>query len=358
MSRFLLVDIGAGTMDVLCYDDGTGVHYKAVVKSPVIHLAEALSRVQGDLLVTGCEMGGGPVSQVLRRRAGQAEVVMTTNAAATLHHDPAKVREWGIRIVSDQEAALLAKEKKYSTFKIGDLEVDRLRQIVEGFGVPFAFDVVGMCAQDHGVPPKGVSHLDYRHSLFKERLDRSPFPQALLYERGEVPATFNRLFCLAESAALLPAGQVFVMDSGMAAILGASVDNLSLGRQRIMILDVATSHTLGAALDGGELAGFFEYHTRDITLDRLESLLGLLAEGRLEHAQVLKEGGHGAYLRKAVGLYAGDVVVATGPKRALVLESKLPMVFGAPLGDNMMTGTVGLLEAIRRRKNLAPVRYV
>ena len=36
MSRFLMVDIGAGTMDVLWYDTNTDLHYKAVVKSPTI----------------------------------------------------------------------------------------------------------------------------------------------------------------------------------------------------------------------------------------------------------------------------------------------------------------------------------
>jgi hypothetical protein len=34
------------------------------------------------------------------------------------------------------------------------------------------------------------------------------------------------------------------------------------------------------------------------------------------------------------------------------------MMFGAPLGDNMMTGCVGLLEALRRRKGLEPILYV
>jgi hypothetical protein len=31
---------------------------------------------------------------------------------------------------------------------------------------------------------------------------------------------------------------------------------------------------------------------------------------------------------------------------------------GAPWGDNMMTGTVGLLEALRRRKGLSAMTYV
>jgi hypothetical protein len=36
----------------------------------------------------------------------------------------------------------------------------------------------------------------------------------------------------------------------------------------------------------------------------------------------------------------------------------LKLVYGAPFGDNMMTGTVGLLEALRRRKGLAPILYI
>lgn len=37
MSKFLMLDIGAGTMDVLYYDIDSGLHYKAVVKSPVMY---------------------------------------------------------------------------------------------------------------------------------------------------------------------------------------------------------------------------------------------------------------------------------------------------------------------------------
>ena len=32
MSRFLMVDIGAGTMDVLWYDTDADLHFKAVVQ--------------------------------------------------------------------------------------------------------------------------------------------------------------------------------------------------------------------------------------------------------------------------------------------------------------------------------------
>lgn len=358
MSRFLLVDIGAGTMDVLFYDDESREHYKAVVKSPVRTVAEKAASLSGALLVIGKEMGGGPISSVLTERAKNAEVVMTASAAATIHHNLGKVQSSGIRIVEDTEAKELARKKNYTLLKLVDVDVERLRGIVDGFGVPFAFDAVGICAQDHGVPPEGQSHLDYRHQLFKAALDVNPFPHSLLYTDAEVSATHNRLICIAESARDLPADEIYVMDSGMAAIAGAPLDSQARHKNNRLILDIATSHTLGAALVGDEIAGFFEYHTSDISLPRLEQLLRELTEGKIEHAQILKEGGHGAYIRKAFGFDAVEIILATGPKRGLLERTTLPVVYGAPLGDNMMTGAVGLLESIRRRKGLDPLPYL
>jgi len=268
------------------------------------------------------------------------------------------VRSWGITVVEDEKAEDLRLSREYSHLIINDLEVERLVHVMNALGAPFSFDVVGICAQDHGVPPDGMSHLDYRHNIFKANLDKNPFPHTLLYKDDEVPGTMNRLTAIAESARMLPADEIYVMDSGMAAILGASMDPRAYQEEKILVLDIATSHTLGAAMDGEEIAGFFEYHTRDITLERVESLLRELGNGKLEHERILEEGGHGAYVRKAFGFEAADIIVATGPKRSLMENSRLPIVRGAPLGDNMMTGTVGLLEAIRRRKGMQPISYI
>ncbi len=354
MSRFLMVDIGAGTMDVLYRDDDARLTYKAVVKSPVPAVAEALRALPGDLLVDGVEMGGGSVAAALKERARQAAVVMTASAAATVHHDRRRVEAAGIRVIADAELPVVAARGTWRRLTLGDLDPDRLRRIVTGFGVPFEFDIVGVCAQDHGVAPAGVSHLDYRHRLFREALERRPTPHGLLHPAADVPRTMNRLRALADSACRLPAAEAYVMDSGMAAILGASRDVQARGRDPILVLDVATSHTVGAALEGGEIAGFFEYHTADLTCERLDRLMVDLAEGRLRHGQVLAEGGHGAYTRRAVGFDRVALILATGPRRSLLRTSRLPVVWGAPGGDNMMTGTVGLLEAVGRRKGLPP----
>ncbi len=358
MSQYLMVDIGAGTMDVLWYDTGSELHFKSVVKSPVRYVAEKAAELAGDLLVSGTEMGGGAITTLLKERAEQVEVLVSASAAATLHHNPAIVQSWGIEIVEDFQIDDFHKNGKYSHLVLADLDIERLRRIVEGFGVDFEFDAVAICAQDHGVPPEGVSHLDFRHNMFQSRLRDKPSPHVLLYRSDEVPAEMNRLTSIAQTAETIPAQEIFVMDSGMAAILGGSMDVLAENKQRVVILDIATSHTVGAAMLGNEVAGFFEYHTSDITLDRLESLLIELCNGDIAHDRILSEGGHGAYIRKAIGFEDVEVMISTGPKRRLVHPSKLPIVPGAPLGDNMMTGTVGLLEALRRRKGLEPIRYL
>ncbi len=358
MSRFLFIDVGAGTMDILYYDDSDLLSYKAVVKSPVRHLAEKAAAIPGNLVVTGVEMGGGAISNVLQQRAQNHKVVMSISSSATIHHNTDRVRASGIQIVEDDAAEKLKKDPEYSHFLLGDLELNRLKQIVDAFGVPFDFDVVGVCAQDHGVPPTGVSHLDFRHNTFRKVLDKTPFPHAMLYEGEDVPPTMNRLSSIASIARKIPSKEIYVMDSGMAAIAGAAMDPSARSKKNILVMDVATSHTLGAALIGDEIAGFFEYHTKDITRERMERLMVDLAEGRLNHDQILKEGGHGACIRKTFGFDSTEAIIATGPKRKMLAGSSLPIRFGAPFGDNMMTGALGLLESIRRAKGLEPGSYL
>lgn len=358
MGRCLAIDIGAGTMDLLWHDDDSVWHYKAVAVSPVRTVAAEAAALAGDLLVTGCEMGGGPVTEVLKRRAETHTVVATRSAAATLSHDPDRVAAWGIRVLPDAEAAALASDPRFARLELADLDPGRIARLVAAFGVPFEFDAVLVCAQDHGVPPPGVSHLDFRHRLYRERLEADPRPEALLFRADELPPALNRLAAVAASAARLPTREVYVMDSGMAAIAGASCDSHAPARGPFVVLDVATSHTVCAAVEGGELAALVEYHTADLTRERLEALLEALVHGRLDHREVLAEGGHGAFTRRAVGPQALETVIATGPKRRLLLGSRLPIIFGAPLGDNMMTGCVGMLAAWRRRRGLAPAAWV
>lgn len=358
MPKFLILDVGAGTLDVLFYDTDTHLHCKVVARSPVRTIAEKAASLPGDLLVVGTEMGGGAVAQALRQRARKGRVVMSSSAAPTVHHDLERVLSQGIEVVEDPVAEDLQKGRGFSVLTLGDLEVTRLQKIAEGLAIPFSFQAIGVCAQDHGVAPPGMSHLDFRHKVFKASLERNPFPHSLLFRADELPGTFSRLTAICRAARELPAEEIFVMDSGMAAILGASLDVRAAGKRRVLTLDLATSHTVGAVLEEGEIGGFFEYHTEGLTRPRLEKLVKDLADGNLTHGQILAEGGHGAYSRRAPGFGAMEIVVATGPRRGILEEIESPWVFGAPFGDNMMTGTVGVLEAIRRRKSLPPLPFL
>ena len=357
MSRFLMIDIGAGTMDLLWYDSETGEHFKAVALSSVRTISWEIKKSQGPLAITGVEMGG-VVSGSIKDRAGNADVVMTKSAAATLSHNLEKVRALGIRIVSDDAMAAPLADSNYTKITLGDIQPETIRTITIGLGLPRRFNAVALCAQDHGVAPAGVSHLDFRHNLFAGLLESSPQLHKLLFRSDEIPQAFNRLSGMAHCAAHLDTQEVFVMDSGMAAILGAFQDVQLKGKDPIMVLDIATSHTVVAVLSGGQPVGFVEYHTRDLNLARLEGLMVDLADGRADHNAIVAQGGHGAWLRQAVGFSNIRAILATGPKRRLLAESALPIIWGAPWGDNMMTGTVGLLEALRLRKGLNQIQYL
>ena len=325
-------------------------HYKAVVRSPVRTTAERVLAAHGKLLIAGSEMGGGAVSQAIRQRAAAEEVLISEAAASTLSHDLDRVRALGLEVIDEERCRSLVTAGDYTVITLADLELDRIQSIVDGFGVAFDFDIVAVCVQDHGVAPPGVSHLDYRHNHYVPVLDAQPSPDALLYHGSDVPEDMSRLQAVRDAARRLPSPSIYVMDSGMAAILGATLDVRVRDCRRALVLDVATSHTVAASFEGNELCGFVEYHTKDISLSGMDSLLQELADGQLEHAQILTEGGHGAYSRRALGFDSIEIILATGPRRALLAGSNLRILLGAPLGDNMMTGTAGLLEAIRRRE--------
>jgi uncharacterized protein (DUF1786 family) len=359
MTRWLMLDIGAGTLDLLVVDGGDGQSYKAVVKSPIRTVAEAIEATPGPLAVTGGEMGGGRIAALLRERAVTDKVVIAESAAATLNHDRQRVADWGLTIVSDADAGLAALDKGMGHIHLADIEPRRIEALVTALGLPFDFEAVAVCAQDHGVAPAGISHLDFRHNLFAEALSRTPLPHSLLYRGDAVPASFNRLKTIAASAAALPTEAVYVMDSGMAAITGAARDpRVEASEGGFVVLDIATSHTVGAALRGEEVLGIFEYHTIDVTAGVLDDLLAGLVAGGLSHEAILAQGGHGAFVRGALDSRDQCPIITTGPKRRLARDSRYDLIWGAPWGDNMMTGTVGLYTALARRLNADPAGRV
>ncbi len=249
----------------------------------------------------------------------------------------------------------------FNKFELSDIQPNRIQKIIESFGSPFKFDAIAACAQDHGIPPKNVSHLDFRHKQFSRLLDKNPSLSSTLHSRDTIPTNMNRLHSIANCLIQLPTKKIYVMDSGMAAILGASMDPIAQSKKRMIVLDIATSHTVGAAIQNGIITSFFEYHTKNITEKKLKKLIQDLPEGKISYDQVLKDGGHGAYTRDTFKYCSVEAIIITGPLRHIITDcccNNIPIFFGSPWGDNMMTGTTGLMEAMRLKIGLLPIRYI
>jgi uncharacterized protein (DUF1786 family) len=250
------------------------------------------------------------------------------------------------------------KSRNVSWFKTGDVPVKDLMTAFRVMGIEPAVDFLGIAVQDHGTPRTKISTLDFRHTIFREIIEASPKPSAFLFASHRVAPYLRRMRAVAMDSASFPSGKVYVMDTGMAAILGASRDPAAREKKAIIVLDVATSHTLGALVVGDEIGGFFEYHTSELTPTVLKSLIVDLADGKLSHQKIRSEGGHGAYVRKSVGFKQIELILATGPKRKILQHVGIDnIVLGAPFGDNMMTGTAGLNLAIAEREGLSLERY-
>ena len=354
MARFLAIDVGASTLDAMFLDTHSGDQFKFVAKSPTRTLAERIMACKSNrILITGRQMGGGPVTGAIKSKTLQCRVMMTRSAAETIHHREERVKNLGVMLISAKAAKQEAKKKNTSHFKAGDIIVEDILTMLKSMGIEPVVDFFGICVQDHGTPKEKISSLDFRHQIFKGIIDEDPRPSAFLFEADRIPSYFRRMRAAAMDAKGISLGKIYLMDTGMAAILGASSDPTVQGKRSIIVLDIASSHTLGALVLDGEIGGFFEYHTSAITPEILEALIIDLAEGRLSHERIVSGGGHGVYTRKAPGFDAVEIILATGPKRGILKGIGIRgIVPGAPFGDNMMTGTAGLILAMAEREGV------
>ena len=353
MEPILTVDIGAGTTDILIYFPDRGEFFKAVTVSAIRKTAQSILKEKGELLITGTIMGGGAVSKAVVKKAKTDHVYMTPEAARTVNDDLEKVKEKGITIISEEEASHLLKNKSLKHLRFADLSLSEIKPILTQLGAEWSFSYIAGAVQDHGVCPQGVSALDFRHQVLKERIERNPSPEEFLFLYEEIPEYLTRMKATGKILSQIPHKKLFMMDTGMAAIVGASLDPRLVGCTHYLIVDIGNSHTLGAVLSEGLIGGFFEYHTDGLNPKKMEELLINLGDGRLNHQEIVSKGGHGAYIRSCPGSDKVESIVVTGPRRREIMRDiSMDYIEGAPLGDNMMTGASGLLESINRKEKL------
>jgi uncharacterized protein (DUF1786 family) len=354
--KVLAIDIGAGTEDVLLYDDekrSIENCIKMVLPSPCQVFAakvKTATRQGNDLFVKGDTIGGGAFSYALRKHVEAGfRVSMTENAAYTVRNNLDQVKEMGIEIVQDSGPEKFEGE----TIVLEEVNIEKLHGLLTFFGEPFSdIDFVAIAVQDHGVFPKEMTNRRFRINKMRELLEKNPKPEAFAFMENEIPPYYPRMkSAVHASKRQLPNARVLVMDTSPDAILGCLMDPVVENADPILAVNVGNGHTMAAIISRGKINAVLEHHTRLLNPKKMERLLRDFADGKLSDEEVFEDNGHGMFvLSNPPGFSKIEKVVVTGPNRNILAKTNLPVHFATPAGDVMMTGTIGLVEATKRRK--------
>ncbi|PVX26206.1 MAG: hypothetical protein CW716_06495 [Candidatus Bathyarchaeum sp.] len=353
--KILAIDIGAGTEDVLLYDDSKkSVEncIKMVLPSPCNIFAsqvKSATRLLKDLFIKGDTIGGGPFSHALKRHVEAGlRVFMTENAAYTVRNSLEQVKQAGIEIVDESGP----KDFVGETIVLEEVNINKIGDFLKGFGESFSdIDYVAVAVQDHGVFPDGMTNRQFRINKIKELLSDNPKPEAFAFKENEIPQYYPRMHSAVKACKRqLPNATVLVMDTSPDAILGCLIDPAAKDADPLLAVNVGNGHTMAAIICQGEITAVLEHHTRLLESTKMEILLRDFAEGKLSNDQVFGDNGHGMfYLKEAPGFSCIQKVVVTGPNRNILADTDLDVHFATPGGDVMMSGTFGLVEATKRR---------
>ncbi len=348
--KILAVDVGTGTQDILLFDTRLNVEnsFKLVVPSPTMIINRKIKTAtkQGDAIVlTGVTMGGGPShwAAMDHLKAGY-EVYATPLAAKSFNDDLEEIQEMGFQIVSEDEVVKLP--SSVSRIKLKDFDFTVIADALMKFEVPMNdLAAVAVAVFDHGNAPPKYSDRQFRFDYISERISEKDELSTFAFMAQEIPESMTRMQSVVSSAQDVDVPLV-IMDTAPAAILGASFDPKVQEKEHTVIANIGNFHTLAFRMHKQKIEGVFEHHTGLVDLEKVDRLIGSLADGTIKHEDVFMDHGHGAitYQGDAVNLSEGPYGVAvTGPRQSMMQASKLRPYFAAPFGDMMLAGCFGLL---------------
>ena len=170
---------------------------------------------------------------------------------------------------------------------------------------------------------------------------------AFCYLAQEVPDYLTRMKSVVKTVGdNIP---LLLMDTGVAAILGALQDEEVTQHSHLLIANMGNAHTIAFHLLHGLIEGLFEHHTRLLNVATMDSLIIKLAQGLLTNEEVYGAGGHGALI--VHGDEQRPFITATGPRQDVIAGSSLRPHKATPHGDSMLTGCYGLVKACALRMN-------
>jgi uncharacterized protein (DUF1786 family) len=338
--RILAIDVGAGTQDVLLWEEGQPVenNVKLVLPSWTTILARQVQQATRDgrpVLLTGNLMGGGPVVSAMKRhlRAGYP-VYATPRAALTVRDNLAEVRALGYTIVQEPPDV-----PDLLTLRARDVDLSALAGALAPLNVTLP-ETVAVAVQDHGECLEG-SNRRFRFQLWRAVVEAGGELGRLVYR--DVPACYTRM-----QAVQRDAPGAALMDTGPAALWGILEDPQAAAHldEGFVAVNVGNQHTIAVLLRAGRILGLFEHHTALITPDRLRDLVERLQAGTLRDDEVFDDNGHGAFVGPDYTPGHGfGLVAVTGPQRQLATSPGYYLA--APYGDMMLTGCFGLVAATR-----------
>jgi uncharacterized protein (DUF1786 family) len=352
--KILALDIGTGTLDILLYDSRRNIENCVKLILPAPHLLFAVqvqeaTRQQRDLFLTGDVIGGGALTSALRNHLKQGlRVVMTEQAAYTVRNNLDVVRELGIEIAQVPFTGF-----RGATIRLEEVNLTPIREFLTFFNEPLHdLDAIAVAVQDHGVFPKGMSNRQFRIQTLKTLLTPNSRPENLAFIDEEIPEYFLRMRSAVEASRRhLSSVDVYVMDTSPAAILGCLVDTNVNAATTTLVVNVGNGHTMAALVKENAIIGVMEHHTHLLTPQKLERLLVEFANGTLSDRMIFDDNGHGLfYLEEPPGFSQIETIAGTGPNRAMLSKTTLPIHYSAPGGDVMITGPIGLIEAVNRKR--------
>ncbi len=340
----LAIDVGAGTQDILLYDEEVPLEgsTKMVLPSQTALVGNRINRARMDgrnIFLCGPTMGGGSSTAAVRwHLAAGLKVSATPTAAASINDDLKKVAALGVAISEEAPPDALVVET-------GDIDLAALTRAFALFDIDLPRDVA-VAVQDHGFSPQR-SNRQARFESLAQAIRSGGRLEDFAYR--DPPENMTRM--LAVHGILKAAGyRPLLMDTGPAALFGAAFD---LGDDKpALIINFGNGHTVAAVLAAGRITGIFEHHTSELSGEKLGKLVAQLCQGTIKNSEVFQDGGHGAYIDSIPGQI--DKILVTGPRRQSFLCSGAlkGALAASPGGDMMITGCIGLLEAWKRREDL------
>ena len=337
--RVLAIDVGAGTQDILVYDQERTPEnaFRAVMPSQTQVVGRRIERAtarKAPIHLSGHLMGGGASTTAVQQHiAAGLPVTAESDAARTLHNDPQRVQSIGVQILDEAPPGS-------EVIVLGDVDLAQIETMLGLFGVEMP-PIVAVAVQDHGFRP-GSGNNAVRFEYLQSLIDGGGLLSGMLFR--EAPAEMTRMEAV---SATVPG--VMLMDTGAAAVLGALADPRVFERAQddgVILVNVGNMHTFATLIRGRRLFGLFEHHTGGITPAIISILVDRLQAGTLDSATFGRDfDGHGAAIHPDYAEHGPfGFVAVTGPNRQIARS--LGYYEAAPHGDMMLTGSFGLVEGV------------